>query len=694
MKKLLLSATLIAAVFTSQADELDTTKVHAIDKVVVNSLRTPMLKSDVPNSVEVITPGDISRASATSLSEMVRGFTPSESGDYQGLVGGIELRGFAPSGLGTNTYTLLLVDGIRMGTRYPATTFLTGISSIELLRGPFSAVYGSGAMGGVVNVLTPVSKGAVRGTVGLSYGTWKTDAESVALGGSLGKRWDFDAVFDHSRRAGDYRTGSRNTLHTSPSEKAVWDPHAYDTTYHNTGYDKMRGMLRVGCDLSDRWRLNLCNDVYYTGDAMANGNLWGQYGITDARIMRDFHRLDLTGTAGRHTLRLSPYLSFEERDLDNIGNSYGKNHFSYNTMGILAQDAIRLGFGSLVVGADNFSECFRSSNENTDGSPAAPWQPDYNNVQTGVFAQLNFSFWKGRVSGIAGLRYENIRFRTLHTGLIDSEPNSDDYNTVNPNVSVQFRPMTGLRIHGGVGRAFLAPDPLKSTGKYTSYYTYIGNPALKPESAVTWEAGIGYDSPSGALQTDVTLFFTNHNNLVVSKSIAENTYTFENVSEASMDGLEIMASYDLGTALGKAFSWKFHGSCLRIFHSEVKTADIASERRYVSRTKATFGTTFLHKGLSLDLSGRYAGQNTQDNGVNKDWPFTTSGGLPVRPSTDGQATVRMPDYMVLDASASFRVMHNMTLGVKVNNLLDELYAERDGYYLPGRNFTFSMRLTF
>ncbi len=703
MKQFLLAGCLCAAAFPAAAGDLDSLKVHRIDTVTVHSYRTPMLKGNVPNPMQVITPANIARSSATSLSEIVKLSTPAESADLQGLTGGVEFRGFAPKGMGTNTYTILLVDGIRMGTANAASTFLTGVQSIEMLKGPFSTLYGSGAMGGVINVITPETRGRVTGQATLSYGSWNTAAASVAAGGSLGRRFDFDAGFDWFKRSDDYATGSRNILRTSAYEKSVWDPHAYDTTYRNTTYDKMRGVLRLGWNVSDNWRLNLYNEVYGTADARSNGMLWGE-SQDDKRVERNFHRLDVTGRAGRHTLRFTPYVSFESRDIASVSSFWGdsQNDYGYNTYGFVAQDAMALCFGTLVAGVDNFSERFSSTRALPDGTPQPPYQPDYMNSQTGAFAQLNFTLLDGHLTGVAGVRYDNILFRTFRTELIDGQGSSKRYNTVNPNFSFQCT-AEGLRFHAGIGRAFLAPDAYKTTGTYTNFeIKYTGNPDLKPETSVTYEMGAGYATPNRALELDATLFFTDHDNLDVTKTdYATMTATYVNANKATMQGVELMACYDLGATLRKEFSWKFYVNYTRIFNSEVQTPDAVSERKYLSRTKAVFGTDFTGKRFMASLSARYVGRKIEDNFIvgydpttYARIPYVTPAGATVRPDLYLDNTLRMPDYLTLDASFCYRLSRHATLGIKAANLMDELYAERDGYYMPGRSFSASLAIKF
>jgi len=163
--------------------------------ITVTATRNPLAVSRAGSAVDVIDHDEIERMGATSLRDVLQsipGLYIHESGGAGSLTN-IALRGAAPG------QTLILVDGVRIGD--PTSTdnapdlggmALGDIERIEILRGPQSALYGSDAMGGVVQIITRKGKGPPRKTVsveGGSYGTLRargavsgsTDAVSYAL---------------------------------------------------------------------------------------------------------------------------------------------------------------------------------------------------------------------------------------------------------------------------------------------------------------------------------------------------------------------------------------------------------------------------------------------------------------------------------------------------------------------------------
>lgn len=682
-----LAAALLLAAPSARAALADTTL--SIDSVVVTTLRSPLPVREVPYSVEVIAADRILRSPAASLAELLPRVASVESADLQGLNAGVELRGFSSSAFGTQRYTRLLVDGMPAGTRYAATQLLSNLRAVEVVSSPLSSLYGSGAMGGVVNLITPQSRGRLTGGVTLGYGSWNTFSASGSVGGSLARKVDFDLGVDYQKRADDYRTGSRNLLNTSVYEQQVYGRGTYDTTYHHSTFDKLGATLRVGWNVAENWRLNLHNELYHTSDAPTNGMLWGIYDQIDHRLTRHLHRLDLLGTASRHAIRVSPFVGREASEFADWGEwgNY-KRTSDYNTLGFTAQDAVRLDFGQLVIGVDHLAESVSETKALEDGTPQIPNAPDYLNAATGVFAQLSARF--GNFSGIAGARYDNTFFRTFRTEQMEVAPSKKNYASLSPNLALQYRPLPTLRLHAGVGRAFLAPDAFRLTADYQDSwgYTYKGNPDLKPETATTWELSARRVSKNEAFSLAATLFLTDHRNLAITDPAQSQNgvYQYINAQRARMQGVELSASFDVGRALRKDFSLRFWGNHQRLFHSSIEAGEVQAERLNVNRTKANFGVDFARRTLSVSLSGRYSSSHKEQNFLAY-YPE-------LRPSLVDEAYIRTPDYMTLDASLGWQATDRLTLRAKAANLLDELYMERDGYYMPGRNFSISASVRF
>lgn len=708
MKKILSLTLALATCSSVLAEEIpvDSTRTYEIDEVNVVAYRSTMRRKDVPNKLEIININDLRTVPAQNLTDIIKKSVNADAVDMQGLTGGIDFRGFAPSAGGINSYTRILIDGVPMSTRNTAATSLQQIQSIEVLKGPFSSLIGSGAMGGVVNMITSQSKGDLRGLVNVGFGSYNTLTSAATLGGNMGKKTDFDLYFDLYNQNLDYKTGRNNFLHMSSYEKKVQDPHSSGKLYNNSRFDKNAGGVRFGYDISNKWRLNSNNDLFYTGNGRANGMLWGMYEQTDKMVFRNAHRIDVTGQEGQHALRISPFFSLEKSRYNNdFGYTTSKSQYEYYTWGLLLQDAVKIGKQTIVYGVDNFSQRYNSRQWNQENVAEAPYQPNYANIQTGVFLQNNLAFLQDRLTAVVGLRYDNILFRTYETPHLNNRFDSKSHHTFNPNVGVKYKLNRHFWVRGSAGRAFLAPDAFKLTGEYTVWgTTYKGNSELKPETSFTYDYGVGFMDSKKAVFADVTLFNTDHRNLIVadySPLESEGYATYINANKAKIKGLEYSFSIDFGKLWDQGYTLNLYSSYTHIFQSEVITPYERGEKRYVSRDIANFGLEYAGKRVGARFNGRYIGSKLEDNWIYQfdpqtyqRIPFVTANGITVRPSLVDEKFVRLPDFIVFDLFVDYKVTPKLSVAGKICNLWDENYMERDGYYMMGRNYTMMVEYRF
>jgi len=144
------------------------------EDVVVTGRRVETRITDTPQKVEVVDATDIERTVAADLTEVLKKNAGIDVIQYAGVLSGIGIRGFRPQFSGVNKRSLLLIDGRPSGVTNLGTLPLDGIDRIEVVKGAASSVYGSSAMGGVVNVITRQSRGKIGGMArigGGSYGT-------------------------------------------------------------------------------------------------------------------------------------------------------------------------------------------------------------------------------------------------------------------------------------------------------------------------------------------------------------------------------------------------------------------------------------------------------------------------------------------------------------------------------------------
>jgi outer membrane receptor protein involved in Fe transport len=597
---------------------------------------------------------------------------------------------------------MMLVNGIPSGTQNPSTIDVTNSEQIEILKGPYSAFFGSGAMAGVVNIVTPQSKGPLKGNIGISAGSFETLAVKAAVGGNIVSRLNFDFSIKALKQGRDYKTGNNNLLSTSSEEKAILD-NSFGKTFKNTSYDKYNADLRLGYDISSNWQINLYENVFVADKVLSNGNFWGTYGNDQKAIYRWSQNISAEGKAGRHALRFTPYLNNEDVNYyNNISDTnYVESSYNFKSYGFIFQDAISFGNHRLIAGIDNHSQKYVNELWSNRDTRKAPYQPDYANIANGIFLQSCFNFLENKLSAALGARYDLIYFKLYKTDYIQSKNSTEKYQTINPNISIKYSILPGLNIQVGAGTAFLAPDAFKKTGNYVSgTKVYKGNPDLNPETSVSFDLGLSYSNPSKGIWASITWFDTDHEGLLVYDRSNKDTTTFKNADNARMSGVEISLAYDFGSLINSKYIIKLYGNLTHMLKSKVTTDNKTSDMKYVRKNNASFGLEFNNnKDVAIRLNGRYIGHRLEDNWMygyssSGNIPLTTSDGTPIRPSLVNETILEHPDFIVFDLSGSYTLAKKYTVGLSVQNLFDENYTEKDLYNMPGRMITGSLMYSF
>jgi outer membrane cobalamin receptor len=243
----------------------DTLRVVPIDPVVVSVTHLELLRSRVPNSVSVVTRRDLVERGAPSVltvaSERVPGLFVSQRGVLgygvaQGAAGRVSIRG---AGASPNTQVLVMTDGRPQtmglfGHPIADTHVSSGVERVEVVRGPASLLYGTNAMGGVVNVIT--RKGWRPGPAveaAASYGSFATQRQEVAFDYGISSGAGISVAGNRYRTDGHRPSASfaidnvtvRGGMRVGPGLHLVADGAVSDILAYDPG--------RIGAPLTDNW---------------------------------------------------------------------------------------------------------------------------------------------------------------------------------------------------------------------------------------------------------------------------------------------------------------------------------------------------------------------------------------------------------------------------------------------------------
>ena len=692
--------------------------------------------------MDVITRADIERTPQTGVVDVLKKLAAVDVIQYPSLLAGVGIRGFRPQTGGLQQRTLVLLDGRPSGAYNLALLDLQSVERVEVLKGPASALYGSSAMGGVVNVVTRRSTGAPAGSVSASYGTFQTSELAARAGGAFAGRLDGDVSLRLYEQGDDYRIGEGNAfrrlvggdsarkLYPTGAKPARW---VGDTVGDGVvrGFSTFRtrsGAARAGASLGGGLRADVRGELFRAHDVLSPGDVYalGTNSTGDGRknVARRSGDLALSGTVGAHAPLARVYAAREDgENYDAPGRaSFVSFGSEIRTAGAQLQDAVRLGGHTLVAGVDytrSGVESRRYARADGGVGEIGTFSPNSRVGSLAAFTETRLRFLDGRLTGYVGGRLDRVTLDLLATPLRpDVTAGRERFDAFNPSGGLQVEVAPGLRLHGTAGRAFVAPDAFGRAGFARTVVSNVatitvGNPALGPERSVTVDGGLSVERPAWGLDADVTYFRTAVDDRVTRArasftaatrpTAADGTpvgrvETSVNAGGADIRGLEMRAGYDVGRATGRPFSLRVFGNATRVFRAEERTPAASIDAARFARARgfdaAQVFDAFVFSDTSAVAPIRNVASLTLTSGLEYDDRRRISGRLAGRyvgrrrdadfSDAADVSDIEYPPFLVLDLTAGVRLRGRYQLSALASNLTDENYYEKRGYNLPGR----------
>jgi vitamin B12 transporter len=645
------------------------------ESVVVTARRVETRMAETPQRIEVIDATDIERTVAADLTDLLKKNAGVDVIQYTGALSGVGIRGFRPQIAGINKRSLLLVDGRPSGVTNLATLLLDNADRIEVLKGAASSVYGSSAMGGVINVITRQSHGQVGGHARIGIGSFGVTEVVARAGGSASSRVDFDASGSLFEQRDDIRMGN-----------GVTRPATSFKTYAGTG--------RVAAGVSGDWRIEGRGDVYRGRDINTPPDVAaGTIGQGRKNIERSGGDVRVTGRVSAHALSVSTYLATEASHNSNVttSNPADEPYLPYLSFesdlrwaGVQARDSWNWSrLNSVVFGLDYEKVTSVSRSYTRTGDRSAPFSADSHKRTAGFYVENTLRLRGGRTVVAAGGRVDHITTETVGTPLkTNFTPSETTFTVFNPSIGIKHELVAGLRAHFTAGRAFIPAEALMLTGFTTTIVggrTQIsqGNPDLDPERSTSFDVGVEWTS--GTTRFDATVFRTVVKDRFITNVVISNppapdpiVVSVRNGLDAHISGLELEAEQRLGRSVGV-----FANTAHYFNRKERLTSGLEQDILNVPVHTVRAGVDVDFGHLSARLSGRFV-QGRQDNDFNQP-------GFPI---------VDYDDFMVADATVTYRLRPQHTVVAAINNLFDTFYYEKIGYPLQGASFKLSYRLGF
>jgi len=742
-------ATIAATALGAQTPQPDSSRTARLPTVLTTASRYGASPDSLPRRVEVISRAQLDATPALDMVDLLKKRANLDVVQYPGLLGGIGIRGFRPQVGSLQQRSMILLDGRPSGITNVSMLDLQDVERIEVLKGPASALYGSSAMGGVVNVVTRKRRGALTGQLSAMGGSFGASEFRAQGGGTIGAGIDADVSLRRYDQRDDYRIGGGNSLRGvfgrdsalkiyptgAKPNRLVQDTLGDGRIRSFTTLASTSGNLRVGTAIGKRLRLDLRGDMFDAGDVASPGDLYAASTPFPGNGRKDVRRAggstDLAGVFGAHTATARLFTTTETGGNYNRPDSVRFVSFrsEARTTGLQLQDVVQVHGQQLVFGVDATRQRATSRRYTGATTETGTFSPNSEVQSLAAFAETRLTAVDGRLVATLGARADRVTLSLLETPFrADVSAGDDQFNVFNPSAGLLYAPGRGVRVHGSIGRAFLAPDAFGRAGltqTVTSGVAAItfGNPELQAEYSITTDLGIGVSRMNGAFDLDVTYFNTDVANritqarasfaagqrpILANGTQVSRVQTAVNAGDARIRGLEGALRYDIGAALGKRWSLNTFANVTRIFAATETTPTVSvNAAQFNGVTNFTPGSIFpglqigpatseiriknvaaanWNLGVELDTRSRFrANILGRYVGIRTDNDFSDFSDI---------SDVEYPPFAVLDLTAGVQLLRRVRADVQVSNLTDENYYEKRGYNLPGRALTVRVTTAF
>ncbi|WP_375458263.1 TonB-dependent receptor plug domain-containing protein [uncultured Enterovirga sp.] len=613
--------------------------------IVVTADRQPEPIARSGSAISVVTRDEIQRFNPTSFVDALRsvpGLDITETGG-PGATTSVRLRG-------ANTgQTLVLIDGIRVNDSVPASgdfdfanLLPSAIDRIEVLRGPQSALYGSDAIGGVINIITKSGGGEPRfeaRTEAGSYGTLNTSATAF---GSAGP-WSYAFSGGGQKSAGFSRYGFR--IGQLERRFGGFEPDGFSRWggYGRLGYDAGEGVKLEFGILSSKTTSELdaaSSTLPRLTQATGPTRIFPD---TPGEAERRFTQVFARGTAEQGPLTHSLTVFANQTDRYFRETSYRTNVLRQNTtttntdffsdrLGAEYQGTLKLdAFGSLIFGGKFETERGRTFSQTLSPVP----RPRFGTFDGEQNTRALFALYSLPVG-------ERI---ILTVGGRHDEVGQRDFDTWRA-TGAYLIPETGTKLRASGGTGAKAPT------LFQLFSPQNGNPALSPETSIGWDAGVDQTVLDGLAKVSATVFGNRFQDLIEFDSV---TQRYFNTSRAKSSGVEIEASLTLVP------DWVRISGAYTNLNAKDERTDRTLQRRpdHVGRISVALTPLdgWLVEPRVTIVSRRFSGSNE---------------------------TQRLPRYARLDLYSEYKIDETWRVFGRIENLTDTRYQEVLNYGTTGR----------
>lgn len=529
-----------------------------METVVVTGTRTPKLLKDAPIVTRVITSADIKKVDATNIGDLLQTELPGIEFSYaMNQQVSLNLQGFGGNSV------LFLVDGERLaGETLDNIDYnrlnMDNVERIEIVKGAASSLYGSNAVGGVVNVISKVSTEPWSVNVNARYGAHNEQRYGGTVGFNAGKLNSvtnvqhtlIDAV--NLKEEGDYDKvyGSKTwnfkerLVYTHDEHLKLTGRAGYFFRERNTSESLKECYRDFSGGLKGNYVFDKSNDleVGYTFD---------QYDKSDYQVQTDYDVRDYSNV--QHSVRAFYNHTFADKHILTVGGDYMRDYLmSYQ-----------------------FEDNGSRSQNTADAFAQFDWNPT-----------KSFSL-------IAGLRYDYYSDAGL--------------NHVSPKLGLMYK-IDNCSLRASYAGGFRAPTLKEMYMNFdmASIFMIYGNAELKPETSQNFSLSAEYIK--GRYNLTVTGFYNMVDNRITTAWNQElGGMRYINMAQLKISGLDANASVKYPCGISARLSYAYT-------HEHVKKGEpyVSSTRPHTATARLEYDKEWKHYAFNVSLSGRYLSKVTAD----------------------------------------------------------------------------------
>ncbi|WP_395046303.1 TonB-dependent receptor plug domain-containing protein [Flavobacterium sp.] len=535
MKKIFLILTVIIpfCIGFSQEKRSDTVNTNKLQEVVVTATRTERQLSSLPLPVQLISKVQIKQTGALRLNDILE----EQTGliivpDFGGVLG-IQMQGLDAQ------YTLILIDGVPLigrsaGTLDLSRVTLNNIKQIEIVKGASSSLYGSEALGGVINIITEAPKSKkISGELNSRLGSFITTDNNLNFGFGVKKLSVNASINSFSTYGYD--------LDKSDNEKTALP------------YKNVTSQLQLNYKFSDEWNLLLSNRYF---DQRSN-------------VETIVNNKNASGKTKTNEFNSHSRLFYNpNQNLSFTGEFYATQYF--------IKDDVRFNDTNAILYDDFFKENLlrpevRTSLKKRNTTYTSGFGYNFNNLERTYFAQkaFNNSYYgflqydynlKEKFNILAGLRYDkNLSYASV----------------LSPKLALNYQFIKQFSVQGSAGYGFKAPDlrqlyfnfenlgvgyivlgynvapirlvELQSQGRIQNSIVsanFFDKP-LNPETSIGYNFGVKHNFKN--IKSSINIFYNQVKNLIDTRAVArltngQNIFSYNNIGSVFTEGLEFNSS--------------------------------------------------------------------------------------------------------------------------------------------------------